>query len=416
MTNRRIARLAIPLLLLSCSSAVAGDTWPWWRGPNFNGVADPAEKPPTKWDESTNVVWQTPVPGRGHSSPIVVGDLIFLTTADERAQTQSVLCFSRTNGQQLWKTEVNQGGFNPKIHSKNTHATPTAATDGKRVLVTFNNHNSVQLVALDLKGAILWQKKAGAYSPRQFQFGYAPSPLLYKESVIVASEFESSGYLAAFRREDGKELWRTPRENYISFSSPVVGKISGREQLLISGANMVASYDPKNGKPLWGAKGTTNATCGTIVWNKDLVFASGGYPESGTLAVRGNGSRQVVWGNREKCYEQSMLYHDGFIYAVNDKGIAFCWNATSGREMWKTRLAGPISASPVLAGGNIYISTERGSMFVFEANPREFKAVARNKLGADSFATPAFVKNQIIMRVATRGGDGRQEVLYCLGE
>jgi outer membrane protein assembly factor BamB len=398
------------------ATASAADSWPGWRGPDFDGKAAAAEKPPTQWDESTNVVWRASVPGRGHSSPTVSGDFIFLTTADERTQTQSVLCYRRSNGEPLWKRDVNQGDFNPKIHPKNTHATPTPATDGKLVYVTFNNHTAVQLVALDFEGNVVWQKIAGEYRPKQYQFGYAPSPLLYKDTVIVASEFESNGYLAAFNTVNGKEVWRTKRPQYISFSTPVVARVAGKEQLLISGANMVASYDPKTGKPSWSVKGTTNATCGTMIWDNDMVYASGGYPANQTIAVSGNGSRKVAWQNSVKCYEQSMLISDGYVYAVSDDGIAFCWQAKSGREMWKTRLAGPVSASPVLANGNIYLANEGGTMFVFKANPQQFEEVARNQLGTEAFATPAFVGNQIIARVASGRGGNRQEFLYCLGE
>lgn len=416
--TRLVMRAATCCLVVTAltTPVSAGDAWPWWRGPYFNGVADKTEKPPTEWDETKNVVWKTPIPGRGHSSPVVAGDFIFLTTADEQQQVQYALCFRRSDGKQLWQTEINRGGFNPKIHPKNTHATPTPATDGKLVLVTFNNHEAVQLAALDFDGKIVWQKKAGDYRPQKYQFGYAPSPLLYKDLVIVASEFESNGYLAAFKRENGEEVWRTPRRRFISFSTPVVARVARREQLLISGADQVASYDPRNGKPLWSVNGTTNATCGTVVWNNDAVYASGGYPNRQTIAVRGDGSRQVLWANQEKCYEQSMLLHDGFVYAVNDNGIAFCWQAATGREMWKARLVGPVSASPVWANGKIYIANERGSLFVYEANPRQFKPIARNQLGDESFATPAFVNDQIITRVASRAGGQRQEYLYCLGE
>jgi len=388
--------------------------WWNWRGPNLNGTAAAGQTPPTTWSETDNIIWKVPVPGRGHSSPIVVGDKIVLSTADESAKTQSVICFDRKSGAQLWQTVVNKGGFTAKIHTKNTHASPSVTTDGTHLFASFNNNEAVQLAALDLSGKIVWQKKAGDYMPSTYKFGYGPSPLVYGDTVIVSSEFESNGFLAAFRGSSGQEVWRTQRPKFNSYSSPIVGRVSGRDQLLISGAELVCSYDPSNGDAMWKCPGTSKATCGTMVWSKDIVFASGGYPKKETIAVRGSDG-QVLWRNKEKCYEQSMVYHDGYLYAMNDGGIALCWKGDTGEEMWKSRLGGPVSSSPVLAGGNIYVSNERGKTFVFQASPTGFKAVAQNQLGDEAFATPAFVGNRIYARAADRSSGKRIETLYCIG-
>lgn len=390
--------------------------WLWWRGPNSNGIAAEGQTPPTKWDETKNVVWKVPVPGRGHSSPIVIGDKVILSTADERGQVQSVICFDRESGKERWKTDVSKGGFAAKIHNKNTHATPSVVSDGEMLFVAFNNRDSVQLTALTLDGKQEWQIKAGPYQPRKYKFGYAPSPLVYKNTVIVSSDYEDPGFLAAFDRATGREVWRTPRPKKNSFSSPIVGRVAGRDQLLLSGGDVVASYDPNNGRPLWTVAGTTNATCGTMIWEGDLVFASGGYPKKETIAVLADGSGKVAWRNTEKCYEQSMLAYQGYIYAINDSGIAFCWDAKTGEEKWKTRLGGQISSSPILAGGNIYATNERGTMFVFKASPASYQPVAQNQLGDEAFATPTICGSRIYMRAASSESGSRQETLYCLGK
>jgi outer membrane protein assembly factor BamB len=153
-----------------------------------------------------------------------------------------------------------------------------------------------------------------------------------------------------------------------------------------------------------------------MVWDGDLAYASGGYPERETLAVRTDGSGEIVWRNREKCYEQSILAHDGYVYAMNDSGIALCWNARTGEEMWKTRLGGPISASPILAAGHVYCSNEKGTTFVFRADPQRFELVAENQLGEEAFATPTICDNCIFLRVASGTGETRQEMLYCLAK
>lgn len=387
--------------------------WLMWRGPNLNGVAAAGPPPPSRWSETENVVWKAVVPGRGHASPIVVANQVVLATADDQRQVQSVLSFDRKTGQTLWNTVVSQGGFPGKIHPKNTHASATVAADGERLFVAFCHDDAIELTALALDGKQLWQKSVGPFMPRQYQYGYAPSPTIYKSLVIVAADYEGGGHLTAFDRKTGARKWQTPRPRRLSYSSPVVAHVAGRDQLLISGCDLVASYNPDTGQLLWSTPGTTMATCGTMVWEGDLVFASGGYPKSETICVRADGSGRVVWKNNQKCYEQSMLAHGGYVYAVNDGGIAICWRASDGEQMWQQRLpGGAVSASPVLAGGNIYAANERGTTYVFRADPKSFQLVAQNQLGREAFATPAICGGQIFLRVA---GAGRQEILYCLG-
>ncbi len=390
--------------------------WPWWRGPSRNGIAVTGADVPTKWSETENVVWKTPVPGRGHSSPIVVGDKVFLETADEAKKVQSVVAFDRKTGKQLWKTDVSTGGFARKNHPKNTEASPTLACDGERLFASFFHHETIQATALDLEGKQLWQQTVGPFNPRMFEYGYAPSPLLYRETVIFSAEYDGDSALTALDRQTGKQVWRTPRQKSITFSTPVVAHVAGKDQLLISGGYHVSSYDPSNGREMWTTRGTTAATCGTMVWEGDIVFASGGYPNAETLAVKADGSGKVLWRNKEKCYEQSMLAHEGYVYALTGGGILFCWRGSDGKEMWKERLQGPVSSSPVLAGGNIYQANELGICYVFKPNPKKFDLVAENHLGDEAFPSPAFAGNQIFLRTATGSGRNREEFLYCLGQ
>ncbi len=389
--------------------------WPWWRGPSRNGVAAETAVP-TKFSETENVQWKTPVPGRGHSSPIVVGNRIFLTTANDREQTQFVLAFDRGSGKLLWQTEVNRGAFPAKNHAKNTEATPSVACDGERLFAAFYHHDQVAVVALDLNGKEQWKQSAGAFRPRTFEYGYAPSPLIYRTTVIIAGEYDGESFLVAFDRRTGKQQWRTARPTMITFSSPVVGHVAGKDQLLLSGADKVSSYDPATGTPLWSTAGTTMATCGTMVWEGDIAFASGGFPKSETLAVRADGSGTVLWKNNQKCYEQSLIVHQGYVYALTDKGVLYCWRATDGQQMWLQRLNGPISTSPVLAGGHIYWANELGTLYVFRPNPDKFELVAENQIGTDSFASPAICGGQIFLRIGQGAGRERQEFLYCFVE
>lgn len=407
--------LTLALVPVRAGAAPGADDWPWWRGPNFNGVAAAGQTVPTQWSSTQNVLWKVQVPGRGHSSPTVVGEYIYLATADESTQTQGVICLSRKDGQQVWLTPLSKGGF-PKTHEKNTHATPTVACDGEQLFVTFHHHAKLTLFCLDLRGKEKWTRELGAYDPRQYEYGYAPSPLIYENLVIVAADVDRGGFLIAHERASGKRVWRTDRPAGYSFSSPVVAHVAGRDQLLISGINAVASYNPQDGNVLWVAPGTTNATCGTMVWDGDLVFASGGYPKAETICVKADGSKQVMWRNNEKCYEQSMLATGGYVYAVTDQGVAYCWRGSDGQEMWKQRLQGPVSSSPVLVGDTIYSTNEAGTTYVFRANPQRYEAIAQNQLENEGFATLAVCGNRIYIRTASGYGPQRQEWLYCIGQ
>ena len=392
----------------------AKNDWPWWRGPLRNGVADQVAVPVT-FSETDHVIWKSRVPGRGHSSPTVVGNRVFLTTATTADQIHEVLAFDRTTGKPLWRKEVNRGGFPAKNHPKNTEATATLACDGERLFAAFYHHDQVVAVTLNFAGEVVWEKEVCRFRPKTYEYGYAPSPVLYQNTVLIAAEYDGASFITALDRQSGDRVWQAPRPTMITFSTPVIAHVGGKDQLLISGAQKVSAYNPATGKPLWSVDGTTLATCGTIVWDGEIVFASGGYPKAETLAVKADGSGEVLWRNNQKCYEQSMLAHDGYLYALTDNGVMFCWRGTDGKEMWKERLKGPVSASPVLANGNLYWANELGTLYVVRANPERFEKVAENQIGSDSFPSPAICGGQIFLRVGKGAGKERQEWLYCFG-
>lgn len=393
--------------------AAPGD-WPWWRGPTFNGVAESGQRPPVEWSETKNVAWKTPVPGRGHSTPIVVGERLFLQTADETLLTQSVLCFDRKTGKRLWSRELNRGNLTKKVNTKNTHATSTIASDRGRLFVLFCNNDAVQATALDLDGKTIWKKTAAPFLEKKYSNGYAASPVLYGDTVIIACDCETGGVVMALDRETGKTIWSTKRPGMTNYASPIVGHVAGRDQLLIGGLKMVASYDPANGTMLWNSPALSIQTSGTLVWSKDMVFAAGGFPEGNTAGVKADGSGEIAWKNTHRLHEQSMLIHDGHVYAINDRGIALCWQARSGKEVWRHRLRGPISASPTLVDGNIYAVNELGTAWVYRASPRGFELVSKNQLGTIVFASPTICGGEIFLRVADMVEEKRQESLYCL--
>jgi len=397
------------------SNELVAGPWHHWRGPNRNGVVID-QSPVTEWSEDNNVIWKIQVPGRGHASPIVVGDLVVLATSDKANETQSVVAFDLKSGAQKWQTTVNTGKFNPRIFRTNTHASSTVASDGETLFVVFNNDKRAQLAALDMEGNLLWEKKAADFLPKRYQFGFGSSPIIYNNTVIVSSECEQDGSMVAFDTKSGDEVWRVARKAATSYSTPVVASVAGKQQLIMSGGMATTSYDPTNGKELWSVPGPWAVTCGTAVWSDDLIFTSGGFPDARTMAIKADGSEEIVWENTKKCYEQSMLYADGYVYGLTDVGVCYCWRAEDGKEMWKQRMEDKISASPVMAGGHIYFTVQSGRTFVIKANPAECEIVAENQLGNTAYATPTIVNNNLFLRVAEGPQNSKQEWLYCIGK
>jgi outer membrane protein assembly factor BamB len=392
----------------------AESEWASWRGPLGNGLA-PDQPAPTTWSADKNVIWQAKVPGRGHASPIVSGGRVFLATADDAKQQQSIIAFDRGDGAIQWQKVVSSGGFpgRSQSHGKSSHANGTLACDGKRLYGAFLAHDEVTAFAFDLDGNEIWRRVVCTFNSK---FGYAPSPVLYKSTVIFAADNRGGGCLAALDRQSGEIAWRKSRPAVSTYSSPIVATVADRDQLLISGCNSLTSYDPNNGNLIWSCPGTAEATCGTVVWNERYVFASGGFPDAETMCVLADGSGQKVWSQPVKFYEPSLVFFGDHLYGVTDKGIAYCFDAATGNERWKKRLGGSFSASPVVCNSLVYVSDDRGKTYVFNASPDAFKLVAQNQLGTDTYASPAFSEGQIFLRIGSGEGNSRQELLSCLGE
>jgi outer membrane protein assembly factor BamB len=388
------------------------DDWPWWRGPTRNGVARADQHPPTEWSETKNVLWKAPVPGRGHGSPTVVGEHVYLATAEEPEQLQSVLCFDRRSGKQLWKTIVHRGDRTKKGNAKASRASSTPACDGQRVYVNFLNNNAVYTTALSCEGKQLWQTKITDYTVHQ---GYGSSPAIYGSLVIVSADNKGGGAIAALDRETGDVVWKHERPKTPNYASPIILKVDGRDQLLFTGCNLVSSYNPADGKKLWEIAGATTECVTSIVTDGELVFTSGGYPKNHVSAVRGDGSGKIAWENKTRVYVPSMLVKDGHIYATLDAGIAACWEAGTGKQLWQHRLGGTFTSSPILVGENIYATNEDGTTFIFKADPEGFQSVGENHLGDEVFATPAICGGRIYIRAAVRKNGERREMLYCVG-
>jgi len=386
--------------------------WPWWRGPQRNGVANPDQDPPTEWSATQNVAWKSPVPGRGHSSPTVVGSRVYLATADEERETQSVLCYDRESGQQLWQAEVHRGGLMRK-NAKSTAASGTVACDGESVFISFANSGAVYVTAIGLDGKQIWQTKIGDYKIHQ---GYGASPAVYQSLVLAAADSHAGGVLAALDRKTGAVKWKHDRPKEPNYTSPIILNVAGRDQLFLTGCNLFSSFDPQSGETLWEVKAATTECVTSTVTDGERVFCSGGYPKNHLAAVLADGSGKIAWETKDRVYVPSLLARDGYLYGVLDAGVAACWKSDTGKEQWKKRLGGEFSASPVLVGDTIYATSESGETFVYHADPASFEQIAVNKLGDQAMASTTICGGRIYMRVVEQVDGKRQEMLYCLAK
>ena len=384
-----------------------GDQWPQWRGPRGDGVAVNQELP-TRWTKEQNVRWRVDVPGRGHSSPIVINGLVVLATAEDREQKQSVVAYDEETGELKWKTLVHEGGFprSNEVHRKATNANGTVASDGELLITSFLNSNKVFVTALDLEGNQVWQREIGAFVSK---FGYAPSPTIYKSLVIVVADNSGGGYLAALDIKSGELAWRVSRGDASSYSSPYVATVGGVDHVLLTGGDRMASYDPASGELFWETTCISEATCGTVISVNDRVFASGGYPDKQTVCVDAEGN--LLWSNRVKAYEPSMVVAGQQVVGITDNGIAVCWDIADGTQRWLHRIGGNFSSSPVVCNGNIYVIDLAGVCHVFQADENGFESIAENPTGDDGYASPAIAGGSLYFRVGVGDGKDRQEQL-----
>ncbi len=391
---------------------VSEKDWPWWRGFHRNGIAPSDQKPPVRWSETENVLWKATLPGRGHGSPTVIGDRVFLAAADGDSEVQSVLCFDRRTGKSLWQAEVHRGGFEKKGNVKSSLASSSVAGDGRNVYVNFLHAGAINTTALDLAGKIVWQTKVADYVLHQ---GFGSSPAVYESLVLVSADNKGGGLIAGLHRGTGKVVWQQERPKLPNYTSPIILKVNGRDQLLFAGCDLVVGFEPLTGKKLWEVAGSTTECVTSIVSDGRLVFTSGGYPKNHMSAIHGDTTGKVEWENNVRVYVPSMIVRDGTLYAVTDAGVAMCWDCATGKEQWKQRLGGTFSASPVLVGDQIFATNEAGTTFIFGARSDKFESIGENTLGTDVFASPAICGNRIYMRVAIQVNGQRQEMLYCLG-
>lgn len=372
--------------------------WPVWRGPSGQGLATGTY--PDVWSATENIVWKTPVPGRGNSSPIVWGDRIFFTTAHDGGRRVSLVAFRRADGKQLWETFAPEGrtGY---AHQKNGHASATPATDGALVYAFFGSRG---LAAFDFNGKLVWHQDLGEVDNYH---GSAGSPLLYKNRLILYQDFDGESFAAAFDTRTGRQVWRTARRARVGWGTPVAVRVGKTDEIVVSSQGSVIAYDPDTGKELWVCDGNSFEVIPTPVVGRGLVFAASGRVGP-TLAIRPGGRGNVTrthlaWVSpKGSPFVPSPIVVGDQLYTVNDMAsIVTSFDAATGKVLWQGRLGVAqregFSASPVATGDKVFFTNDQGDTFVLRAGPT-FELLHTNRIGETTLASPALVDGRWYIR------------------
>jgi hypothetical protein len=412
MSRTRSTVFAVLLSWAVFAGAASAADWPCWRGPRGDGICTETDVP-LRWSASENVAWKTPIPGKGHSSPIVFGDRVFLTTCLEKEHKHVLLCLDRITGKVLWQQST-PVRLQKSIHRLNSHASSTPATDGRHVWVSYLDHPDMTIVAYDFAdGKQVWKTVPGKMLSRH---GYCSTVLPYRDTIIINGDQDAEAFIVALDKATGKERWRADRENRTrSYCPPIIIEVNGRRQLVLSGSLCVAAYDPDTGKRIWIVDGPTEQFVSSPIYLDGVVFITYGFPKRGICAIRPDGVGNVtathVVFNLERAsrggYVPSPAAHGKLAFVVNDEGIASCADPHTGREIWLRRLGRHHSASPIVAEGRIYFLDDDGKCWVIKAADA-FEQIAVNELGEETYGSPAVSRGQIFIRGSAH--------LYCIGK
>ena len=393
-------RILFALLVSLAALELQAEDWPQFRGPSGQGHSAETGLP-LEWSESRNVVWKTPVPGRGWSSPVVAGGRVWLTTSveDRAGASLRAIAFDAGTGREVVNTEVFRIRDATLLNIKNSHASPTPIVEGGRVYVHFGADGTA---ALGASGEVIWKTRL----PYESQHGNGGSPALYGDLLIISCDGGDQAYVVALDKNTGKIRWKTLRRQPSdqAYSTPLVIRVGDQDQVVSAGAYRAGAYDPASGKEIWRVSyGDGFSNVPRPVYGHGLVYIATGFQEPSLLAVRAGGGGDVtkthiVWSVRRGApYTPSPLLAGDELYFVSDAGIASCVDAKTGALQWQVRLGGNYSASPVFAEGRIYFQSEEGVTTVI-APGKQFRRLATNKLDGDMLASMAISEGSIFIR------------------
>jgi len=419
----------LPIVIFLSVLAVAGsDDWPGWRGPTANGIST-LKDVPSSWSADRNVAWKTAIEGRGHSSPVVWGDRIFLTTDIEgeaveglvppkhRIQGQpfrhpdsigmnhkhilKVMSFDTKSGKQLWERTAYDGTVADEIHKFNTYASPTAVTDGKFVYAYFESQG---LYKYDFDGNQIWKMSLGPISTEGV--GTGVSPVLFEDKIIILADQDEgeNSFLAAISTSDGKIAWRIARKAQVSWTVPVILDVNKQPQLIVSGTENLIAYDPRTGKEIWSTPGVGGNSVHTPVSGHGMVYVSTGYPTKNVMAVRispAPGEDRVAWTYKKGTgYIPNAILYGDYLYFMTDAGLLTCVDAVTGKVQYESkRFPTPahFAGAPVAFDGKILITSQDGDTYVLKAGPVH-EILGTNSLGEGVIASLAIAGDSIYIR------------------
>ncbi len=430
------------LFLIACAQAFAAgpDQWPKWRGPDDNGIAK--SDAPLHWSDTENIKWKAAIPGRGHSSPVLWGDKIFVTTAvptgpspaagepqrrrrggppgaDSGLQPEHkllLICLDKKTGKVLWektaKTVTPHEGYHPRYGS---FASNSPVTDGKRVYAFFGSRG---VYCYDLDGKLIWEKDFDVKMKMRLGFGEGTAPVLTGDTLILNFDHEAGSFIAALDKNTGKELWRTRRDEISAWSMPLVVDYKGSKQIVVSATSKVRSYDLKTGKLIWECGGLGVNAIPAPVIQDDVVYVMTGFRDPNLMAIKlghtGDltGTDAVLWSNKKgNSYTPSPVLYENKLYTLTDTGMLSCYNARTGAPYYQmTRLPKPYSfkSSPIGVNGKLYMASEDGDVVVVKMGEK-FEVLATNTMNDEFFvATPAVADGEMFLR--------GQNTLYCISE
>jgi outer membrane protein assembly factor BamB len=425
--------------MLTTASSLAGN-WPQWRGPDGSGISN-EKNLPAEWSVSKNIKWKTPIEGRGHSSPIVWGKMIFLTTAIEgevvpgakaakhmmdnkefihpdsvganKKHTFKVMALNRETGKVLWDVVAFEGTPYDDRHRKSSYAASTPATDGKMVYAFFGSEG---LYAYDYSGKLAWKADLGKMGT--VGMGTGTSPIIFENLVIVQCDEENgeASFIIGLDKKTGKEVWRTARKVQVSWATPLLVKTAKRSELITSGTESIVSYDPATGKELWTHKGVESNAIPSPVANSEMVYLVAGFPAKIAMAIRlgasGDltGTPNVPWKyTKGTAYVPSPILYGDYLYLTTDRGILTCIDAKTGEvkyEGGRVPVPATFTASPVAFEGKILLTSEDGDTYIVKAGPKH-EVIGTNSVGEPVYASPAIADGRIYIR--------GEKNIYCIG-
>jgi outer membrane protein assembly factor BamB len=402
-------RAFVCLTLLASAASLRAEDWPAFRGPTGDGNVHQGAAP-VEWGPKKNVAWKQAIPGEGWSSPVVVSNRVYLTTAvpvpggGKGERTLEARCLEADSGKLLWaKTVFSQPADSPNIHPKNSHASPTPIVLDGKLYVHFGHMGTA---CLDLDGKIVWKNNTIAYKPVH---GNGGTPIIVDDKLIFSCDGGDTAFVVALNRNTGKQVWKTDRSvkagKTFSFSTPTLITVKDQKQVVSAGSGAVCAYDPETGKEIWRVRyGEGYSVIPRPVFGHGLVFVSSGYNTPTLLAIRPDGSgdvteTHVAWQTKKAApHTPSPLLYGNELYLVSDAGQVACYDARSGDLHWQERLAGnKFSSSPIAADGKIYLQSEEGVGTVLKAG-KEFKQLARNPLEERTLASYAVVDGALFLR------------------